>query len=57
MIDMNRSFDFSRLDKDEFEFVERLLAKAAGEHDEKCVPPFRIEFIAPIGEEAANDGN
>jgi len=42
-------YDLTKLSNDEFDLLERLLAKAAGAHSAEIVPPetppFRIEFV------------
>jgi hypothetical protein len=47
-------YDLGKLNDEELELLERLLSKAAGEHDNVVVPTFRIvrEFV-----DAAADAN
>jgi hypothetical protein len=46
---VNDDYDLSRLSDDEMRLLERLLTKAAGEHDEAVFAPFVIEFVRPHG--------
>jgi hypothetical protein len=49
--------DLSRLDDSELALLERLLSKAAGEHDDVVVPTFRMERVFVDPAEPTTDAN